>query len=1315
MKHIIAVLFALLLAMSLEARSLGAEAQKSDVGVPVTYQLPVSGSLPQTYRVTLAIVDPKNPDWIISQFVNGAVRTVTAENGGKFSEPWNGLDDNFMPVPPGDYAVKGIFMPARKWEVDGEYHAITPRFALGISSWLPSPDQLKTREPFGGDPVNAPIGDVAVGPNGIAVFYYTYLENGLNSPMIDLNKPIGYDQFIRAYNSGGAAGGDSVTTDGETVWAFSTDGGPKFVYRADGKPFGYSPGTNRPNSYPPDGWVTSMACLHEKGGKPFVYIAQRGKFTEPIKRRIIESTSEFADKVTVHDGENGKVLTDLPLFHPRALAVYGNALYALHADGNGVAVSSVKLAAGIPVGNTWQKVFAVPAQIVPSDLKIDSHGRFYLTDPDANKVYQLDATAKVLLTYGRLAAQKPGSYDAQTFIAPRKLATWTDSTGNDRVLVMEVGGPMRVSEWSADGKLLREFTSLQTKANDGYTIDPEHPEDLYISGQLGWLTRFKVDYVTGKCAIDAVWPDVGTDPLAPGLKKPIFVRTHGHEYLAGAASGRDNAFNIYRHDGDRWMFSASIIRHLNPDRRQPDTYSIWHDANGNGRVDEAELTPSAVPGKIFTAHGQNWGEDLSFLAIGMGGPEVFRLAPESFDAHDNPVFTHWQTLLTDPIFEARAAGKADAVHGGNELAEKYSSDWSQTDGTVEGGYYVQARGGKSFSANEGPQYKVSRYIPDGKGGYVIKWRTGRTAMRRVAQDGEMYGGMRIRRPINGLVSVIDQSRCGVLLYTDDGLYVDTLFPDGHRFGPDDVGLYSLPGEFFVGSLYPNKLNGKIYVAMGKYTPVLYEAQGWSLKDNPVHPLTELQKIVTISASQIASPPEIALSVRGGAGAAHVAAFSPALGGASLDGSMSGWEASESVNFQADKEQTVEVRCLYDPDHLYLRWHARLTSKFSPKAMEPLERIFNHDRLADTLSFYIQGDLQAKSGGAAEGRPGDARFVFGVFKDDAGQVRPAALGMYPQWPGKGNPQVYRTPVGQATFAHVGPVAGAELKHVIDADGKGFVLVAAIPRAAIPSLQQPFTGGFRTLVNFSATFSGHNKFWWANSDGAASQETLDEPTEARLYPGSWAPAQFHGMEGGVVVRNWLICGPFGGPGAELFKPDLRGEMPGSHKDSKRAAHDFCETATYPPDSAARFDLQAVYTGDIIRGYWNDPRQVHWKPAIIADLDTRVILGPSAQVWYGTTWIHAPAPTEVEFKLQGHPETTLRWFVNGERLAIKEVKPQGGAASRHPVQIKDVVLRQGWNRVMFRGYCVGYPPFRAGLVVNGQEDKLWSLSFSATPPLE
>jgi hypothetical protein len=285
----------------------------------------------------------------------------------------------------------------------------------------------------------------------------------------------------------------------------------------------------------------------------------------------------------------------------------------------------------------------------------------------------------------------------------------------------------------------------------------------------------------------------------------------------------------------------------------------------------------------------------------------------------------------------------------------------------------------------------------------------------------------------------------------------------------------------------------------------------------------------------------------------------------------------------------------------------------------------------------------------------------------------------------------------------------LAHVIDADGQGFVLVAAIPRTAVPRLDSAFAGGYRTLVNFEATVAGHNKFWWANSDGSASRETYDEPTEARLYPGSWAPAQFQGLDGGVVVKNWLICGPFGGPGADKFKADPNGLMPGTQKEMKIAVREFCEAASFPPDDG-RVDRQAVYQGPMTQGYWNPPGAVRWKPATIADLDTRVILGTGAQVWYGATWIHVPEPTELDFQFQQHLMTHFRWSLNGEAVKLG---PPPNKEDKRQVATKKLALRTGWNQIFFRGYCVGYPVFRAGLILDGPPEKLWKLRLAGEPP--
>lgn len=1278
----------------------GMAARAADPAV-VRYRLPTDGALPRTYLVTLAVTERTNPDWIVSTFVAGQPRTVTTENDGLFTETWDGLDENFMPVPPGAYGVKGVYSPASVWEVDGEWHAITAQFVLGFSAWLPSPDApayWKTPVPFGGDPVNSPFRDVDVGPNGVAAFYYQYLENGRNLPMFDLARPIGMEQFLRAFPSGGAGGGHCVATDGDTVWACSGDGGPTFVYRADGKPFGEGGAAHRRNVYLPEGHVTAMAAGRGRAdGQSVVYVAQRGRFVvqppAPGRKygRYTESASEFVNRVTVHDGADGTLLGSIDVDRPCGLAARGGWLYALHQGADGARVSRVALEDGLPVRG-WHEVLRVPASLAAADLEVDRTGRIYLSDRAANKVYQFSDRGKPLLAFGRLDRQEPGSYDPLTLMSPAKLATWTDATGKDRLLICEEEGPNRVSEWDADrGELVREFPSYQTKCNNGYAFDPDDPGLVYLPTQGDWLTRFRVDYGSRTWRPDAVWPGVRAGQRN-GLDKPVAIRARGTLYFAS-----EQNLSVYRMtaDGKRCVSSAGIVQ-------RDKAWFFWNDANDNGACDDEELRPTELPGHVLTYHGQKWLPDFTYLAMGQGSRDVWRLTPSSFDAHGNPVFMEWTKVLTDPIFAARAAGTADAIHGGNELADTYNSDWMQADGSVDDGLYVHARGGKNFTANFGAQYKVSRYVPDGQGGYRLRWRVGRAKLGPAGIRGELEGGMRLFKPINGLLAVVDQSRSGVFLYTEDGLYVDTLFPPG--WTRDEIGVYRQPGEFFAGTVVANPKDGRIYYASGKYTPMFYAMRGWSLTENPVRALPLATSEVTVSAAQVADPPEIAVSLRGGPGAARVARFLPALGGVALDGSLNGWETAETVAYRGSPDQSVEVRCLYDADHLHLRWHLRLGSTFEPKPLPPLERIFTHDHEADAVSLYFQGDVDAPAGDSSDGRAGDVRMVFGLFQRDGAPV-PVAVGMYPTWgrPG-GQPQRYRSPVGQVAFEHVAAVEGASLGASIDSDRCGFVLAASIPRTAVPAMVQPFAGRTRTRVNFDATFGGRNRFWWANTDGSASRETYDEPSEARLYPGSWAPAVFEGLDAGVPVRRWLVAGPFGGLGAERFTADPR------NKDEVRK---YYEAAHYPPEEGP-VDPGARFGDEVVRGYWRDPGTVRWRTVGIEAMDTRVELGGGSQTWFGAAWIHCPEDVTFDAAFQGHKMTPLRWRVNGDWIGVPERAYAESRGAPHRLGANQpLALRKGWNEVLFRGYNVGYAPFRVGLVLRGDESVLWKLKFAAVPP--
>ena len=1099
--------------------------QKRVVGAKIRYQLPTTGLLPQTYRVTIALTDPEHPDWIVSQPICGVVRTVTAENQGQFEEEWTGLDDNFMPLPAGQYGVKGIYMPARKWAISGEYHTLIPRLAAAPGdSWFPTRTE-EDKLPWSWAAGDGTMAAVAVGEHGKAGFLSRYME-GDACWMVDLNQPVNWHQVIKNYYAQGPS--YSVATDGEAIWAdcFWPSENGKMVFRVDGAPFGNTPGINKfSKTYRPDGLVTALAAWRDPvSHKRFVYLAETGE----------------AQDVRVLDGDTAEELGRIAVRNPQGLAVLGGKrLVVVHQDARrGVVVSEMVLANGVPTGRLRQR-FVVPNLRFPSalaldsqelfDIQADNHGFYYVSDLCGNQVYRLDATGRVVHRYGRAPAQRPGHYDREVFMSPGKLALWTAADGQERLLVVERSFG-RVSEWSVEGRLLREWV-LGVNGDSGYCADPERPSDLYVPLYGTYtgrgLARFKVDYARGSWQVDAVWPDVcfgaenapsGGD-FPGGVAKPQILKYQGHRYLAFARATQNRyGYMLYRQQGDDWVPSAGLIPVGTGKPQDPyhDRYFQkwywWHDANGDGRLQESEYldTPTAPP-TTPCYWGDTWLDDLSLTWMNGHSPrgyDIWRAAPTGLDQFGNPIFDgKWNVLLEDSILKSRGEGRATALYGGNELDKFFPGDWECLAGSMQDGFYVNARGGPAFGANAGSQYKLSRYVPDGAGGFRMKWRVGRAmyAHGSLLEPGDIGGAIFVSGPVNGLFGVQDSLIGGYHVYTTDGLWVDTLFIDQNRY-PDVGGVFRLGGENFSGHHFLNRDNGKVYIAMAANAPAtLFEVEGWTATSNPTRHLPLHSPTVTLVPEQIAPPAEQAASLRGLTPSRRAVFVRARAGGPELDGSLTGWEQAEPLTFQSDSEQQVEVRPLYDADHLYLRFQVKLPRAASPVAAAGVRDAFTHNSTADTLSLYLQGD-PAATGAAADGRPGDVRVVFSLVKDGAG-VRPMALGLYPKWygPGPASPLAYSSAVGTVRFEHVGVLEGVGLGYVPAPDQGGFVLAVALPRSVIPLL--PALGpGVKTRVDFEATLGGHNKFWWANSDGSANRETYDVPTEARLYPGAWAPGEF-----------------------------------------------------------------------------------------------------------------------------------------------------------------------------------------------------------------
>ena len=93
------------------------------------------------YLVTLAVIEPESPSRIVATVASGLpVNISKAEmaTGKTVCAAWDGLDDNFMPVPAGvAYGVSGIYSRASVWPVDGQLHTITAEYVGAALPFAP--------------------------------------------------------------------------------------------------------------------------------------------------------------------------------------------------------------------------------------------------------------------------------------------------------------------------------------------------------------------------------------------------------------------------------------------------------------------------------------------------------------------------------------------------------------------------------------------------------------------------------------------------------------------------------------------------------------------------------------------------------------------------------------------------------------------------------------------------------------------------------------------------------------------------------------------------------------------------------------------------------------------------------------------------------------------------------------------------------------------------------------------------------------------------------------------------------------------------
>lgn len=814
-----------------------------------TYQLPAS-PVDTTYRVSVGIAPASDPDRIIATFLAGAERTVTAANGGTFTEIWDGRDDNGELLPDVPYVAKAIYMPASQWPRDGELHTLTADYKfLAGDSWGPD-DADESNVPWFFGHLATNVVDVSSSVDGKTAFLTYYAENTWNPILADLDEPIGWDQVDVGYDNYLTSGGSTVATDGTYTWAYRQMGDDHYIYRADRG--GNSQTLWGPDQFPGgdpsyffaskrvNAGVPSMTAWRD-GAQSYLYVVQR------------DDADPANNKIQVFDGDaaSAALLDEITIATPQAVSMsrsaMGSRLYVLHHDGSDWLVSSIALSGGVLSGG-WQTEFTVPGAISnPEDMEIDGNGNFWFTDLQAELVYRTDGSGQNLILLGEGAPASDGAYQPGVFYQPSRLAIYTDTAGDDHVLVVDSGGPGRVSQWSAVGTpvLQREWFLSQVSGVNGYTTDPQNPNHMYmLTNDRQHLVRYDLDYAASSWSVDAVWS------LPQGGANNIFVTNrNGHTYVA---FGGEN-YAVYRVNGYDLFASAAVV-----------DGEWWHDADNDGAVDPAEKTGAAsVP--VSGYFGEVFLDDLTLMAH--ENANWHALTPASFDAFGNPIYygTDW-SVFSDPIRDLWDTGQpGDPLFGGTEDPASFYSEWADIDGDLSTGVFWSSSfgppnpaGGSGFN-HEHSMAKLTYYQPDGQGGWDLVWRVGQRAGTDGSMtSGEMYLPFRVSGPTDDLVGVFDMFAGMMHFYTTEGLYVDTIGMDAshwdylenvRRSHTAASGIYYISDGVFQSEHFVDETTGKAYWLVGRGGMGVYEIAGWGAGMVNDLPVTNVGQLVSIEATQ----------------------------------------------------------------------------------------------------------------------------------------------------------------------------------------------------------------------------------------------------------------------------------------------------------------------------------------------------------------------------------------------------------------------------------------------------------------------------------
>ncbi|MBP5233681.1 MAG: hypothetical protein J6333_09760 [Planctomycetes bacterium] len=747
----------------------------------------------------------------------------------------------------------------------------------------------------------------------------------------------------------------------------------------------------------------------------------------------------------------------------------------------------------------------------PIQLALDAKGSFYVSDRgQSHQIKVFGRDGKFVRAIGVAGPPRAGKYDENHMNNPKGLAV----DDRDRVWVTEDDCvPKRVSVWDAKtGKLLKAVYGPM-KYGGGGTFDPRDSSKFYYV-EHGTM-EFAIDWKKGESRLtnvvyrhdapgimempgECTGPETAiyhgkqryfhnsfnNSPVAGGFQAFLFIDRGG---IAVPVAGMGSTVS--------WkLLQTPEYRKIWPDNGAYQNennwcFFIWNDKNHDGKPQPEEFFLTKT--EYFNCTGACVQDDFSICMAKVNG-KALRF-PVQWDGE-------YPTYAWDKRVELATVTGSGSTGGEQVLLDA-------------GGEGVTTQGAAPFLRSSICGFK------DGKGtwSYPTLW-PGLHASHTCPYPsfpGELLGTTRL---LGGLVSpkgsqvaplwCVNGNLGSHYLFTRDGLFVSTLFPDG-RVGRNWTMAAEKRGENF-NDVSPNGENFWPTISCTAEGQVYVVDRGSVIRVDGLETLRPLKgQKIKLTAADLKKAQEyraqVEMARRAAAGNETLHAALVSDGAVQIDGKFADWEGMRKVNidqrgtaafFNSNNQPfNISGKLAADGKNLYAAWDTA-DKNLLRNSGENLQALF---KTGGCLDLMLATNPQANPKRSAP-VAGDLRLlVTRVGKDPAKMATKAFL--YRQVaPGSKTKVPFSSPWRTIEFDEVKDVS-AEVQFAEDGQGRYEIAVPLAVLGLKPAPGKVFRGDIGVLRGDGTVTT--SRVYWSNK---STSITSDVPSEAELAPGFWGNIEF-----------------------------------------------------------------------------------------------------------------------------------------------------------------------------------------------------------------